>query len=121
MYRLLVSGSREWTREYILQMVIVRHWIRHPDIMVVHGDCPNGADRIAKDFCEKWGIPQDPFPADWNKYGKSAGHKRNLEMVKSGIDYAVFFMEGHSYGTTNCLTHAINKGIPHHVYGKAGT
>jgi hypothetical protein len=102
-------------------MVIVRQWISHPDIIVIHGACPLGADNIAKEFCENWGIPQDPHPADWDKYGKPAGHIRNKEMVDLNPDYAVFFMEGPSRGTTNCLTHAIAKGIPHRVYGKAGT
>lgn len=119
MHRLLVSGSREYHKEFVLCMAIIRKAIKHPDIVVVHGDCPKGADRMAKDFCKRWGIPQDPFPANWDLYGKPAGHIRNKEMVDTNPDFAFFFLEGKSSGTLNCLDHAIKKGIPYRVYGEA--
>lgn len=117
MYRLLVSGSRLWDNEFFLGMIIVKHRIKHPDLIVVHGDCPKGADNAVKRVCNILGIPQDPFPADWNLYGKSAGFVRNKEMVDTRPDFGIFFIRGESKGTLNCLELAMKAGIKYRVYG----
>lgn len=118
MFRLLVSGSREWDMPEVLRMVIYNYWHQATgDFVVIHGDCPRGADRMAREFCEEYGIKEERHPADWNKHGKAAGHIRNKEMVDTKPDAAVFFVRGESRGTKNCLEHARKAGIPHAVYG----
>ena len=118
MFRLLVSGSREWDQEHVLQMMIAQFWVRYgDDLIVVHGDCPRGADRMAREFCERHGIKQEKYPADWNRHGKAAGHIRNKVMVDTKPDFAVFFIRGESRGTKNCLEHVKKAGIPHATYG----
>jgi hypothetical protein len=116
-FRLLVSGSREWDMPEVLQMVIIQHWFENDDLVIIHGDCPKGADRMAREFCEKNGIPEERYPADWNRHGKAAGHIRNKVMVDTKPDFAVFFIRGESRGTKNCLEHAKKAGIPHATYG----
>ena len=44
------------------------------------------------------------FPADWDKYGKSAGYRRNVEMAKFAIEdqnkgLLIAFWDGKSRGT----------------------
>lgn len=117
MFRLLVSGSREWDQPEIIQMVIVQHWFENDDLVVVHGDCPRGADRIARDFCEAKGIPQEKYPADWDRYGKAAGRIRNGVMVDTKPDMGVFFIRGESRGTRGCLRLTKKAGIPYVAYG----
>ena len=83
-----------------------------PDCVIVHGDCPTGADAIAKKFCHEWGWTEEPHPANWSKYRKGAGPVRNTEMVEAG-PYEVclaFPLEGGS-GSQDCMTKAKNAGI----------
>lgn len=118
MFRLLVSGSREWDQPEVLEMVLTQFWIDYgDDLVIVHGDCPSGADRIARDWAHKHGVPDEPHPADWNKHGKAAGHIRNKEMVDTNPHGAVFFFRGPSRGTKNCFDHAVKAGIPYVAFG----
>lgn len=118
MFRLLVSGSREWDMPEVLRMVIYNYWHKSTrNFIVVHGDCPKGADRMARDFCDKVGISQELYPADWNKYGKAAGYIRNKQMVDTNPDMGVFFIRGESRGTRGCLRLTKEAGIPYVAYG----
>lgn len=119
MFRLLISGSRDWELEEILRMKIIQKWIEHPDLVVVFGDCPTGADAQAKKFCEEYDLShEDPYEAEWGKYGNGAGPIRNQRMVDTKPDYALFFMTPNSRGTKDCLRRAIEAGIPYEVYGR---
>lgn len=118
MFRLLVSGSREWDQPEIIQMVLTQAWIEHgDDLVIVHGDCPRGADRIARDWARREGVADEPHPADWNKHGKAAGHIRNKEMVDTKPDVGIFFIRGESRGTRGCLRLTKEAGIPYVTYG----
>ena len=44
---------------------------------LVSGGCPKGGDRFAEILSAKQDIPIKIYPAEWNKYGRSAGFKRN--------------------------------------------
>lgn len=46
------------------------------------------------------GIPVEEFPADWNKYGKAAGPKRNREMAKNS-NGLVLLWDGKSRGSAD--------------------
>ena len=121
MFRLLVSGSREWDQPEVLEMILMGYWIDYPDLIIVHGDCAKGADRMARNFAEKHEIRQEKFPVsseEWKTLGKGAGHIRNKRMVDTKPDEAVFFIRGVSKGTLNCLGHARKAGIPYVPYGE---
>lgn len=40
-----------------------------------------GADLFGKRVAEMMGLPVKEFPANWDRYGKKAGWKRNLQMA----------------------------------------
>lgn len=48
---------------------------------VVSG-CARGADTCGEKWAESHGIPVKKFPADWDRFGKSAGHRRNQQMAE---------------------------------------
>jgi hypothetical protein len=50
------------------------------------------------------------FPADWNRYGKSAGFRRNVEM-SNHADALVVFWDGKSRGTQHMIREAKNKKL----------
>lgn len=49
---------------------------------ICSGGCPQGGDRFAEMIAKGEGIPILIFYPKWNKYGKSAGFKRNTEIAK---------------------------------------
>lgn len=51
------------------------------------------------------------YPADWDRYGRSAGHRRNAQMVADGADLCLAFPLGESRGTRGCMRLASQAGI----------
>ncbi len=82
MFVVLITGSRTWEPQATVGTDIIRfQQIFGDDLVVRHGDCPEGVDRFARDYAYSFGVKQDPMPADWDQYGKRAGFIRNSAMV----------------------------------------
>jgi len=67
-----------------------------------------GADEFGQEVAEHLAIPVKMFPADWDRYGKSAGYKRNEEMAQYA-DACVLFPGGK--GTEHMRNLALKKGM----------
>ena len=111
-----MTGSREWDN-YPLMMTTLADWILDDEGLratLVHGGCPTGADREAASFWRITGRPVEPHPANWQRYGKAAGPRRNQEMVDAGADQCIaFFKRGAANrGTADCVARARAAGIP---------
>jgi YspA, cpYpsA-related SLOG family len=113
-YRVLVTGSREWDDAEALLFELAGMTLLHPGAVVVHGACPSGADKLAGAAAGQLGLPQEPHPADWTGYGKSAGFIRNAEMVALGADLCLAFYKrgAGNKGTNHCASLAEKAGIP---------
>jgi hypothetical protein len=115
MRRVLVTGSRKLDNE---QTVHTALWAQAriagnlDDITIIHGKNPNGADKWAHTFCQQWKVAEEPYPADWDQYGKAAGHIRNGAMVDRGADVCLAFPREGSKGTWDCIRRAKEAGIP---------
>ena len=65
----------------------------NPDV-IVQGGAP-GADRLANDIANEFGITCETYDADWEKYGKRGGYIRNKQMLEQGKpDMVVAFYDG---------------------------
>lgn len=108
MKRLLVTGSREWRDRACIEEALSPYadgsWV------LVHGDCPSGADMMADQIWRRWQLPVERHPANW-RLGKRAGYIRNQEMVDSGVDKCLAFRYAYSNGTTHCANAAIRAGV----------
>lgn len=87
----IVCGSREladgaWVTVRLDQLA-KRHG--YPRVLI-HGDA-RGADRLAKEWGERrsvlTGMEVRDRPADWDRFGKGAGPKRNREMAVEGATF----------------------------------
>jgi hypothetical protein len=153
-WRVLLTGSREWGDRKALWDVLTSIAAQcygggYVELVIVHGDCPDGADAIAKAWVSwatsrpwrRLSIRQEPYPADWpapcrpackdgcrrlNRKGQwycnAAGSYRNALMISLGADLCVaFFAIGaRNSGTSGCAKGAGKAGIPVRRYrGKA--
>lgn len=69
-----------------------------------------GVDEHGEEWAECQNIPLKTFKADWDKYGRGAGPKRNLEMVRYA-DALVAFWDGRSRGTRHVIGEAKKAGL----------
>jgi hypothetical protein len=61
---------------------------RRPDMVLLHGGSPRGAERIAGCWADNRGAPQIVFKPDWARHAKAAPFKRNdamLEVLPIGV------------------------------------
>ena len=70
-----------------------------------------GADLLGKRWAESKRIPVKEFPADWNRYGRSAGPIRNAQMRDYADALIVFIWDG-SRGSANMLKQMGDAGKP---------
>lgn len=73
-------------------------------LTVVSGKAP-GADHFGEKFAWENNLKIKEFPANWAKYGKSAGPIRNEQMAKYA-DGALVFWDGKSRGSQNMISQA---------------
>lgn len=69
-----------------------------------------GVDGLGERYAKENNYPVDPYPANWVKYDKAAGPKRNYEMAEKAT-HAVCFWDGSSIGTANMIKYAKWKGV----------
>ena len=54
---------------------------KHPDMVLLHGGSPKGAERIAACWADSRKVPQIAFKPDWTRHAKAAPFKRNDQML----------------------------------------
>ena len=112
--RILVTGSRTWEDAGVIEGVLAGY---HSDgAVLVSGACPRGADALAEEYWGLLGGEVERHPADWERFGKRAGRRRNAEMVNAGADLCVAFIRDNSPGASHCAGLARAAGIPVEVH-----
>ena len=119
--RVLVCGSRNWADEdFIYRELVLLQRTEHIDVIIEGG--ANGADKIAQKVAGKLNIPVEEYLADWQSYGKRAGHTRNYKMLTDGKPDIVLAFHDNilaSKGTKHMVQIAERAGIltsvHHHV------
>jgi len=111
--KILVCGDRYWSNRAYLEGILDGLHKEYGPYTIIEGEA-RGADRMAGDFGMKRGLPVEPYPAEWNTYGRSAGPIRNAKMLKEGKpDLVVAFHNhlGQSKGTRHMLEIAHKAGV----------
>ncbi len=113
--RVLVTGSRTWTDVAVIRTALREQWDDGTAVLIT-GCCPRGADDLAERTWMSWGGLVERHPADWDRYGRSAGFRRNAEMVAAGADVCLAFIRGSSAGASYTAELARAAGIPTRRY-----
>lgn len=118
-YRILVTGSRDWPKHVAIKPALDGVHAAMPDrmLVVIHGDCPTGADAAAREWTlnaifSGADVLEEAHPADWAGHGKAAGPRRNAAMVASGADLCLAFIRNGSRGASHTVALARRAGIP---------
>jgi SLOG family YspA-like protein len=56
---------------------------KHPDMVLLHGGSPRGAERIAACWADNRQVPQVVFKPDWTRHRNAAPFKRNDRMLEA--------------------------------------
>ena len=113
-FRVLVTGGRGYPHcEAVFERLATcrQEAARNGlNLVVIHGDCPTGADHWAALWCRREGIEERRFPAQWDLHGRSAGPTRNQRMLDEGRPDLVLAFPG-GRGTADMVRRADTAGV----------
>lgn len=74
-----------------------------------------GVDTCAREYAKNNSIQLTEFLPDYNKYGRSAPLRRNIEIIENA-DLVLAFWDGASPGTASVIKNCRKKGVPIKIY-----
>lgn len=102
--KVVVAGCRDF-EDYERAKEFITYCIKDvknkKEIVFLSGGC-RGADVLGERFAQEFGYKIKKYAADWSKYGRAAGPKRNEEMAKD-CDFVICFWDGKSRGTKSMI------------------
>lgn len=127
--RVLVCGDRNYGHQWAVWEELDDLLEEGDRVVVIEGGA-KGADRMAAEWVDHYDgepastrITHHRFPADWGRYGRGAGPKRNQQMLDEGCpDLVLAFHDDfeNSKGTRDMVRRAERAGIPVRLCVAAG-
>ena len=119
----IIAGGRDFNNRNVLYAVMntIKKYgpsVGKPITEIVSG-CARGADFLGIEWADVYGLRITRFPAEWDKYGKSAGFIRNADMG-AYADAAIIFWDGVSKGTKHMIQTMKKLGKPYSVFNYKG-
>jgi hypothetical protein len=113
--RLIIAGGRDFDDENSLvnKLNEIIKDVDASDITIISGGA-RGADAIGERIAKHNGLSLEVYKADWDKYGKSAGYKRNQQMGAVAT-HLLAAWDGRSKGTKHMIDIATNLGLTVYV------
>jgi len=116
MFRVIICGSREFDDYDLLKekcdLILSRKAADQTEKIVIVSGCARGADRLGEKYAEEKGYEVLRYPADWDRYGKSAGYRRNKQMAEVANACIAFFSSvAENKGTKNMVSLARNMNL----------
>jgi len=79
--KIAVTGGLDFNDHRLIWDKLDRVHAKHPDMVLLHGGSPKGAELIAAKWADHRKVPQIAFKPDWTKHAKAAPFKRNDAML----------------------------------------
>ena len=116
--RIAFTGGSECNDHRRIWDVLDRVRAKHPDMVLLHGGSPKGAERIAACWADSRKVAQVVFKPDWTRHKNAAPFKRNDQMIEVlPIGLIAFPGSGIS---ENLVDKARKMGIPVWKFGSEG-
>ncbi len=109
MIKVIIAGGRNFDDFNKLCQVCDEFLQIQNNVEIVSG-AYKGADLLGEKYAAERNFSIRQFPADWRRYGKSAGLKRNTEMA-AYADALIAFWDGESKGTKHMIELAEHAGL----------
>ncbi|MEM6533815.1 MAG: DUF2493 domain-containing protein [Myxococcota bacterium] len=112
--RLIIAGSRDITDPDIVDHCISIFGLI-PDVVL--SGCARGVDKLGEDWARENNVRIERWPAEWNRYGKMAGPRRNGQMADHS-NALLLIWDGKSRGSKNMKNQAAIRGLAifEHIY-----
>lgn len=114
--KVIFTGGLECDEHRLIWTKLDRVHQQHPDMVLVHGGSPRGAELIAARWADTRRVAQIAFKPDWTKHGKAAPFRRNDQMLDV-LPIGVIVMAGGTGIQENLADKARAKGIRVHRIG----
>lgn len=111
----IIAGMRDFTDASEVYRAIK---LANITITEVVSGGATGVDAIGEQWAEENGLTVDRYPVtkdDWNKFGRSAGPRRNAEMA-TVAEALIAVWDCKSKGTKNMIETALNQKLKVYVY-----
>lgn len=106
-----IVGSRRRATEKDFELLHKKFFeVYRDDYEIVSGGCPKGGDRFAELLAKEYQIPIKIYYANWRKYGKSAGLKRNTNIAEDADVVIAIVAEDRTGGTEDTIKKATKLG-----------
>lgn len=112
----IIAGSRDITLLSFVESAVEASQFAISEVV---SGCARGVDTLAIQFAHRRDIPIKRFPADWDKFGRGAGYRRNTEMAQYA-DALIAVWDGKSRGTSHMINAAQSKHLEVFVYRTDG-
>jgi len=116
--RIAFTGGSDFNDHQRIWAALDKVRAKHPDMVLLHGGSPRGAERIAACWADNRKVVQIAFKPDWNRHRNAAPFKRNDQMLEAlPIGVIVFPGSGIS---ANLADKARKMGIPVWQFSEEG-
>jgi hypothetical protein len=116
--KIAVTGGLDFNDHRLVWDKLDRVHAKHPDMVVLHGGSPKGAELIAAKWAANRKVSQIAFKPDWTKHAKAAPFKRNDAMLDV-LPIGVMVFPGNGI-QDNFADKARKLGIPVWKFGSGG-
>jgi hypothetical protein len=108
-FKVIIAGGRDFDDYKLLKESLDFLFQNKENIVIISGKA-RGADSLGEKYAKEKTLRVEEFPAEWDKYGKSAGYRRNEQMAQNA-DALVAFWDGVSRGTKHMIDIAKSKKL----------
>jgi hypothetical protein len=79
--KIAITGGLDFNDHTLIWAKLDQVHAKHPDMVLIHGKSPKGAEKIASRWADHRKVRQVGFAPDWTKHAKAAPFKRNDQML----------------------------------------
>lgn len=116
--KIAFTGGADFNDHRLIWSMLDKVHVKHPDMVLLHGGSPTGAERIAARWADDRKVAHIPFKPDWTRHAKAAPFKRNDQILEA-LPIGVIVFPGSGI-QENLADKARKLGIPVWRFGAGG-